>query len=621
MPNPPIVIGQTGKILSNERVDVWLDTVGGDDAKDGFTQANAKKTLAGLAALIDGVQFGRECKRFVINLRSNSANPIVLPDANTGVIDVQSSNVEDVVDSKPLVVVDGGTTLDEVLASTATTGSACGLSEIMTGLNDAKAMLNLHMGRGIGAGHAGGADATNVITAADATDFVTARALADQIDTNYAAHLANAVAHGPGATDVTNVLATDPVYDLKSLTEKFNDIKVKVNAHVVDVTGAPALHDAVGADLITAANATKATAIAGTSLTVAAAGWTVNAFRGYWCEFISGPLAGETYLIRGNSADTIWFNGEWTLDPGTGSNFRIVRPETVIDGSFGASFFNFGVQAKGLVMTWLQNFRTTNGVVLYSQCETVGSSINYSHIIMENQPFGIFPFAHWPQDAYLEISSALRDPTTTDCDLVVSPSRCGLSQNVAPVATNFINMAMLSIFDSVLPVLALNQCQGLWIQDSSFGSVDARYSRIGRPTHAGFARCFVGDPNVPSVYPGIVLENGYAWVTGGIFVNCSHAIELKKSGHAVIFGGMGDNTLTGVYCHAGSSIDQYRDYGVNGNCEITGNAGSVELSADGVTEVSKWANLDGLPISTPECCAGKWFDDAAAGGQPWWQNL
>jgi hypothetical protein len=298
------------------RVDVWLKPATGDDANDGFTEATAKATDVGLGALIDGMKLTKTNRNFVVNCRGN----IILSGSDTGRYEFNTSDFESATGLRPRVIFDGGTDLDEVLASTATTGSAGGLNEILALLNDIAAQYTLHLSRGVGVGHPGGADAINVLTATvPATDFDEARALALDLQTQYTAHIADTTPHA--VADVTNVLASDPGYDLKSLTEAANDLKTKYNAHMG--TAAP-FHDAVGADTVTAANATKTVAIAGTSADVAAAGWTINQFRGYYCEWLSGPLAGETYLIRGNDGsadgvnDRLLFNGEWTLDPGTG---------------------------------------------------------------------------------------------------------------------------------------------------------------------------------------------------------------------------------------------------------------------------------------------------------------
>jgi hypothetical protein len=562
-------------------------------------------------------------RNFVVNCRGN----IILSGGDTGRYEFNTSDFESPTGLRPRVIFDGGTGLEEILASTATTGSAGGLNEIMTGLNDAKTQINLHMGRGVGVGHAGGPDAANVITAPNATDFDSARVLALEIQTNYAAHLADTTVHGPGTADVVNVLTTDPGYDLKSLTEAFNDIKAMSNAHVVDVTGAPALHDAVGADLITAANATKATAIAGTSADVAAAGWTINQWRGYYCEWLSGPLAGETYLIRGNDGsvdgvnDRLLFNGEWTLDPGTGSNFRIVRQETVIDGGSPVSFAVFGPTVRGAARVQMQNFRTTNGTILTSVNEggqAVSEAI-WSHVIMECQPYQVFPLLVFPQTGSLLWSGTLLlDCSTPDCDPVVGADRLGLSQNADTFVPSSLNQTAIDIYDSVVPFIIFSDCRLTDIQDSAFALAEARGCTGPRPTHTGFGRCRFGDPNVLSPFPALRLESCNTWLAGGIYENADHGIEALKGSQVTILGGMGSNTKSGAYVHGGSSLDLYRSFGTSGIPEIDGNSGTVELTIDGVNPKSTWGAIDGAPVSDPECLAGKYFDDNAP---PWWTNF
>lgn len=68
---------------------------------------------------------------------------------------------------------------------------------------------------------------------------------------------------------------------------------------------------------------------------VAAAGWTTDAYMGYWVEIVSGAnnTTGELRLIQGNTATTLTVCRNFSADPGAGATFRIVRPSTEISSA------------------------------------------------------------------------------------------------------------------------------------------------------------------------------------------------------------------------------------------------------------------------------------------------
>lgn len=76
------------------------------------------------------------------------------------------------------------------------------------------------------------------------------------------------------------------------------------------------------------------TADIATTLTIGktGAGWTTDQFMGLWVEILSGPYAGYTRQIQGNTADTLTVTLKWAGAP-SGAQFRIIQPSTVINGS------------------------------------------------------------------------------------------------------------------------------------------------------------------------------------------------------------------------------------------------------------------------------------------------
>lgn len=86
------------------------------------------------------------------------------------------------------------------------------------------------------------------------------------------------------------------------------------------------------------------TASTTSTLTVNAAGWTVDAYRGRLIEFTDGALVGKRYMILGNTADTITLNfTDASIDTdnaGAGPKFKIVTPSTIVTSTGKTIYIN-----------------------------------------------------------------------------------------------------------------------------------------------------------------------------------------------------------------------------------------------------------------------------------------
>jgi hypothetical protein len=65
----------------------------------------------------------------------------------------------------------------------------------------------------------------------------------------------------------------------------------------------------------------------------AAAGWTIDAYKGYLVEILDGDAVGDIRTIQGNSGTTITPTKKFSADPGAGAHFRITRPTTMLTAS------------------------------------------------------------------------------------------------------------------------------------------------------------------------------------------------------------------------------------------------------------------------------------------------
>jgi len=97
-----------------------------------------------------------------------------------------------------------------------------------------------------------------------------------------------------------------------------------------------------GSDLVAVAGPFTATNSAVTGLEVVGAGWTPDAYTGYWIEILSGPEIGALRFVQLNDSDTLQVSKEFDSDPGLCS-FRFVRPAT----EFKASAVSSGLYVSG----------------------------------------------------------------------------------------------------------------------------------------------------------------------------------------------------------------------------------------------------------------------------------
>jgi hypothetical protein len=101
--------------------------------------------------------------------------------------------------------------------------------------------------------------------------------------------------------------------------------------------------------LTTGPNTDTATSGATRTITLTAAGWTVNELRGKFIRIVSGTGIGQVSIIAENTTDTITVAKKWTTVPTSTSVFEIYEPTTIINTnvldssgySLGLGFFDY----------------------------------------------------------------------------------------------------------------------------------------------------------------------------------------------------------------------------------------------------------------------------------------
>lgn len=117
-----------------------------------------------------------------------------------------------------------------------------------------------------------------------------------------------------------------------------------------------------------------------TSIGLSTAGWTPGALAGYFIEILTGPAVGQTRMIRqDHTATTITPSRNFSVSPGAGATFRVVRPATRITAATAQNFGIVGNTGYGVVR--LQ--RVTIDANCYTQIRGNFASVYLSHVVID----------------------------------------------------------------------------------------------------------------------------------------------------------------------------------------------------------------------------------------------
>lgn len=303
--------------------------------------------------------------------------------------------------------------------------------------------------------------------------------------------------------------------------------------------------------------------------------WTVDAYMGYWVRVTSGPAAGQVRLIQSNTATTITTNSAFSVDPGAGATFDIIRPSTefqyaaVIARFWGGGtvFFqnfyvtgsttglNFGTLAGGQCLAWVSNLITASTASL--AFNAYGCEINM-------------------------IKSCLNP--TTFVAIGTTGQQCGVSQiGASALGLNLQHSNYGNLNNIVAKTLTLRQTAALYMS----------YCRIGAMTMDG-CRTYNADSAVimGTVKLGsLVMRDSSVSMAAAADVSgsASHGITVANNSYLNMLGAVtgSGNAGAGVYAHSGAIV-----HIKNGAAPtLTGTVG--DLSFDGSTEASEWSAIDG----------------------------
>lgn len=312
--------------------------------------------------------------------------------------------------------------------------------------------------------------------------------------------------------------------------------------------------------------------------------WTVDEHKGYWVEFLDGPLIGKMAMVYSNTADTLVFSKDQSESPAAGSQFRIVRPTTTINADTTYGIFSvFGCVGDGSI--YFQNLFLTGSKVGLSAYNNL-SRVYATQII---QPTG----REWSYRKTFGGGNAVSVIQYNNGVYTFTLNEIGVSLLTATFSMRAATELRLS--NSVLTLIAAVNCTlfhrgGNRIAKAIYETC-ADYDAQGSDfmfKYAGYRENLFGGSSGPAIkFVGSTVRINAGSLT--VSDSGSHGIEAQSSFLKIegVITGTG-NAGAGVYAHSGSVV-HIKD---GSPPTLTGTVGDLAVS-DPAVEEETWANIDG----------------------------
>jgi hypothetical protein len=348
--------------------------------------------------------------------------------------------------------------------------------------------------------------------------------------------------------------------------------------------------------------------------------WTNNQWKGYWCRVKTGALAGQEFIIDENDGTTLYMlNPADVGDPGAGAEFDIVRPGTEITAAhFYIDFVQKRLQCimRGPGKLYISHLYISGGATLQTW---TGEDRNHNNIEMSNiifnNPNSLFGLVSVGNGGAVYHSVGYMD--CSGDTPVYATSNCGLSQPADSLfgANLFVHNTGYKLFNHCL-------LGWLWLW-SSDGDVDTQKTKFRRvnlmnslqTSHGGHSAIGVGtkmgggpiEGNTyrPALYmfnsdldvDGAGVEFDYATIGARLVNSVLTAAELGGTNNADA--GVHADMHSSVCCPVGFPTPTNPKFKTP---TLSGNGGTVELSKDGVAQISTWQGVRGTQATgTIDC--------------------
>lgn len=353
-----------------------------------------------------------------------------------------------------------------------------------------------------------------------------------------------------------------------------------------------------GGDSMTDVVASQASNInSAQSIGVTTAGWTVDAYAGYWVEITSGPIAGQRRMIQANNATTLTPVRDFSADPGVGATFRIARWATTVEASSSVSFFQIrGMSGLGVVD--LQRLFFDGSLQFLQVGESNVASINISHVVCNLTNANAVSIT---KTGLTSVNASIYfkvNPATFALEAAATDSNGGLSvRSIKALVSEMLttSASLQAGFFKELQVRSVtglavsrgNRCNKLVIDGCSGYSFE---SSGNIRSNSGYATTKIDK----STGVGVSIKDSELSLSDvAIENNASHGIDVRDSRLTFTGAASGSgNSGAGLLARPNSKVI----IADGAPPTLTGTVGDITI--DGTTQASTWAAIDaGTPIA------------------------
>jgi hypothetical protein len=323
------------------------------------------------------------------------------------------------------------------------------------------------------------------------------------------------------------------------------------------------------------------------------AGWTPDAYAGYWVEIINCPafpeLNGQKRAIHESTAKTIIPVRNFTQDPGPNTTFRIVRPSTELRQvtSFPALYFSNVGQGTLIMQRFYGNNYSVGvarslGAVYFLSFVSASTS---RHSITGTGTFGVF-----------QIEGSVYNPMTFLSDALASSYiGCGIRGNwsYGVSITNGTGFIYGLYTTTIQIVKAVTHSYGYGLRcEYLYAQIHSHITNISSNTSSGYARTKFGKTGIGIP---VWITNSMVQIGSGVDISFAtyDAIRAQNNSYLVLNGAVqGINGGSGCVATACSVVIQLAP-----TATLTGPIGEgkdmVLNLIEGGQEFRTWVQLQG----------------------------
>jgi hypothetical protein len=320
-------------------------------------------------------------------------------------------------------------------------------------------------------------------------------------------------------------------------------------------------------------------------------GKAIDQYAGYMVEITSGPAAGQQALIISNTVTTITVQHFFTIDPGVGAGFRVVRPATTLSSTALSSYVSFSSNGRGYIYVQRLSFSGTQscfGVYNLSYCiafVTVVSSSAAGCYMQKSGSAGCTNYGQHPITFVLTLFShglSLLNASTflsasTIKTLFVCHCYCyKLQVDASAYGSNA--AFQCSRFRSMIIANSVNLGETFGYHNTDTASASYTSFQVDNPAGVGIK----------------FINSQFRFNRGSVHDCLTHGIESINSQLTFIgvFAGTG-NGGAGIYAHDVSDVQ------IKHGAPPTLTGGIGDISTDGVTPAGTWAEVDAAGVGVP----------------------